>query len=110
MRTYGRDSNGNWNVVETDANGYSDYVYITTLIQTLKLVLGESPFFANRGIPAHRSVVQQVFPDYYVTYTQQLFSQYFASLIISKVDSTTPIYNVNIITNYGTKFQQEVMV
>jgi hypothetical protein len=83
-------------------------VYVTWLIQVLKLVLGESPFYANYGIPAVLSVVQQIFPDYYVSVVQQQFQQYFASLIISKVPSTTPTYNVNILFFNGTTFQAVV--
>jgi len=105
MRTYGRttDEFGNktWVVVTTDANGFNDNVYLTTLAQVLKLNLGESPFFGNYGIPAHPSVVQQVFPDYYVQITQQQFAQYFASLIVSKASSPSPVYNINVITHYG---------
>lgn len=102
MRTYGR-VNGVWTKVETDAAGFNDYVWITTLIQTLLLNLGESPFYGNFGIPAHPAVVQQVFPDYYVAVTQQQFSQYFASLIIAKQPSPTPTYRVSVTTNQGVK-------
>jgi hypothetical protein len=105
MRTYGRVTdeydNKKWVVVTTDANGFNDNVYLTTLIQVLKLNLGESPFFGNYGIPARPSVVQQVFPDYYVQTTQQQFAQYFASLIVAKVSAPTPIYNINVVTHYG---------
>ncbi|HII2979645.1 TPA: hypothetical protein ACY2HE_000873 [Yersinia enterocolitica] len=48
MRTWGRitDQNGNkrWVVVESDVNGDFSYGWLTTLIQTLKLGLGESRF------------------------------------------------------------------
>ena len=115
MRTYGRikDSDGNytqWVEVSQEATGNFESGYATTLIQVLKLSLGESPFYANYGIPAQRSVIQQVFPDYYVTITQQQFAKYFASLTISKVQSTDPVYNVDIVTTYGTKITNEVAV
>jgi hypothetical protein len=108
MRTYGRitnpDGSKTWVVVQTDANGYNDMVWLTTLIQTLKLNLGESPFYAQYGIPAQQSVIQQVFPDYYVALTQQVFSPYFASLVISKTPgATTPSYQVNVTTHQGVK-------
>jgi hypothetical protein len=110
LRTWGR-VNGIWEEVTTDANGYNDAVWITTLIQNLKLNLGESPFYANNGIPAQQSVLTQIFPDFYVAQVQQQFSQYFASLIISKVAaSLTPIYNVSIITNQGEKVAFPVAV
>lgn len=113
MRTYGRiyDEFGqpSWVEVTTDANGYNDAVWITTLVQCLKLSINESPFFADWGIPAQQSVVTQVQPDYYVTMMQQKFSQYFASLLITKVLGTaSPTYNVNIITNAGAKVSLKV--
>lgn len=108
MRTYGRvidplTGKKSWVVVQTDAQGNSDYVWITTLCQVLLLNLGESPFYANFGLPVHTSIVQQVSPDYYVARVQQQFAQYFASLIIAKVPGANPTYKVNIVTNQGTK-------
>lgn len=107
MRTYGRiyaeDGTYTWTLVQTDANGFNDYVWATTLIQVLLLNLGESPFFASFGLPAEQSVAQQIFPDLYVAMTQQLFAPYFASLIISKVTDPEPTYNVNIVTKAGVK-------
>src|ERR1700742_1102585 len=99
LRTWGRPrlqdgSIGPWTEVITDSSGFNDQVYFTTLCQVLLLNLGESPFWANYGIPAHQSVVTQVYPDYYITFTQQQFSQYFASLIIAKRNTADPQYNV----------------
>lgn len=114
MRTWGRvaDSDGNltiWEEVTTDKNGLNTGVYITTLIQTLKLVLGESPFYANVGIPSAQSVIQQIFPTFFVNQVQNQFAQYFASLIISQVPNiATPTYSVQIITLQGTNFSQLV--
>ena len=113
MRTYGRITNADgtrtWVVVETDANGNDDLVWLTTLIQTLKLNLGESPFYANYGIPAHPSVVSQVQPDFYVARTQQQFARYFASLSIAKVPGTvTPTYNVTVTTHQGVVLSAQV--
>lgn len=114
MRTYGRvkqqDGTTKWVEVAQEPNSNFEYGYITTLIQVLKLNQGESPFFSNYGIPAQRAVIQQVFPDFYVTLTQQQFAPFFASLQITKEDSTTPTYDVNIITTQGTKFQETVAV
>ena len=106
MRTWGRtyDANGNatWVEVTTDANGYNDSVYLTALAQVLKLNLGESPFFANYGIPAHQTVVTQVFPDFYALQTQSQFASYFASLSITRVPkSFPPVYNVQAVTHSG---------
>ncbi len=58
MRTYGRQYNADgtytWVEVSTDANGFDDAVWLTTMAQVLQLHLGESPFFANFGIPQYR--------------------------------------------------------
>lgn len=114
MRTWGRvyDLYGNatWVKVETDANGFNDMVYVTTLAQVLKLNLGESPFYANYGIPAHQSVMLQVFPDFYITYTQQQFAKYFASLIVAKVNTPDPRYNISVTTNQGVKLNTSVPI
>lgn len=108
MRTYGRVTNPltgvkTWQVVTTDANGFNDAVYLTTLIQVLLLNPGESPFYANYGIPAQQSLIQQFFPDFYVNRTQQQFAQFFGSLIVSKQESPDPYYTVNVITKAGSK-------
>ena len=100
MRTYGRinqvdNRGGTWVEVDTDANGYSENVYLTTLVQVLKLNLGESPFWGDYGIPAYQSVMTQVPPDFYVARTQQQFAPFFASLSITRVvGATQPTYNV----------------
>jgi hypothetical protein len=122
MRTYGRivpdplfPDQKKWVVVTTDDNGFNDMVWLTTLIQTIKLNLGESPFFANFGIPAHPSVVSQIAPDLYMSKTQQQYSKYFLSLIISRGPNApdergipSPNYQVSVITQYGA--QLTVMV
>ena len=104
MRTWGR-VNGVWTEVTTDANGYNDAVYVTTLAQVLKLGLGESPFFANYGIPAEQSVISQIQPDYYVMRTQQQFAQFFGTLIISKQaqlpNRPDPTYSLQVTTKQG---------
>lgn len=117
MRTYGRivpDPKGapnvkKWVEVETDAQGFNDYVYVTALIQVLKLNLGESPFYANYGIPAKPSVVTQVAPDFYVAQTQRQFAGFFANLVIARVPAPvglpkdTPTYNIAVTTHFGVK-------
>jgi hypothetical protein len=114
MRTYGRITNPNgsrtWVVVQTDVNGFDDWVYFTTLCQVLKLNLGESPFYAQYGLPAKQSIVQQVFPDFYVARTQQQFAQYFASVSITKQPSATPTYTVNVTTNRGVAMSATVVI
>lgn len=116
LRTWGRPflqdgSRGQWTEVTTDpTTGLNDLVYVTTLAQVLLLNLGESPFFANYGIPAHQSVVTQVFPDFYVTYTQQQFAGYFANLIVSKRPLPSPTYNVNVTTHAGQKLNADIPI
>lgn len=107
MRTYGRVTNASggltWVEVSTDANGFNDQVYLTALAQVLKLNLGESPFYANYGIPAQQTVVTQVFPDYYAMMTQSQFAPLFASLVISRVPgSNPPVYNITAVTHSGS--------
>lgn len=95
MRTWGRlgsidGQGGTWTLVETDANGDDSNVYLTALVQCLKLNLGESPFFGNFGIPAQQSVATQMPPDFYAMQTQQQFAGYFASLVINRVQASFP--------------------
>lgn len=100
-----------WQVVETDSQGFNDYVYITALIQCLKLSIGESPFWGDWGIPAKRSVVQQIAPDFYVALMQQRFAPYFASLQITRIQGTIqPTYDVALVTNQGVPFQAQIPV
>ncbi len=101
MRTYGRINQingigGQWVEITTDSNGFDDNVWLTTLVQTLKLSEGESPFWSSYGIPAVQSITQQVFPDLQVSLMQQAFAPNFASLIINRVQgSFPPVYSVN---------------
>lgn len=92
-----------WVEVQTTPEGFDDLVWVTSLIQVLKLNLNESPFYAQFGIPAHQSVVQQVFPDFYVALTQQKYAPHFASLIISKQNNPSPTYRVDITTHQGVR-------
>src|ERR1700730_788413 len=112
MRVYGRTfdelDKKHWVVIETDVAGNSEYVYVTALVQVFKLNLGESPFWANYGIPAKNSVLQQSAPDFYVAFTQMQYAKYFASLIIYKAAATfppKPTYNASVLLTTGTKFQ-----
>jgi len=115
MRTWGRitnpDGSRTWKLVETTADGFNDFVQLTTLAQTLLLNVNESPFFANYGIPARDSVQQQVFPDYWaIVQIQQQFASQFASLIIAKEDNPIPHYRINVITHNGVKLNRAVPI
>jgi hypothetical protein len=110
MRTFGRikDENGNptiWVEVATDpVTGDDTWVWVTTLIQVLKLNLNEAPYNANYGINAMNSVITQTHPDYQSTITQQQFAPYFANLSIAPGpadEDGNPTYNVNIVTKTG---------
>lgn len=114
MRTWGRvysdPDTWTWVEVSTDDQGFNDYVYITTLVQTLLLNLGESPFYADYGIPAQPAVIQQIFPDFYVAMTQQQFAPFFAALTVAKVDAAYPSYRINITTQQGVRVNAEVPI
>lgn len=115
MRTYGRtrDADGapTWVEVSTDAAGRNDLVYATALCQVLLLNLNESPFYANHGIPAKTSLIQQVAPDFYAMRTQQQFAQYFANLVIARDQrAAEPTYNVNITTHDGVRLNAAVPI
>lgn len=114
MRTYGRiyAANGTyrWVEVTTDVRGFNDAVYVTTLAQVLKLNLGESPFFANYGLPAKQSVLQQIAPDFQIALTQQQFAPYFASLIVAKTNRNPPTYRINAVTQQGSTISVEIPI
>jgi hypothetical protein len=99
MRTYGVDpKTGNWvEVTETS------YIWLATLAQTLRLNQGESPFYANYGIPAENSVLTQIPPDFAINRTQSQYAPYFASLTVIKQQNTlNPTYNINAVFLNGT--------
>ena len=104
-RTYGRvtDVYGHktWVEVLPTKSGALDYTYLTTLAQVCKLIPGESPFFANYGIPVNQSLITQIAPDYFVQRTQQQFAGYFAALALYKQPSFEPTYQLNVMTQEG---------
>jgi hypothetical protein len=104
MRTYGINENGVWvEVTETS------YIWLATLAQTLRLNQGESPYYANYGIPAHTSVMTQIPPDLAINRTQTQYSPYFASLTILKQQNTVnPTYNISALFQNGTTIQTSV--
>lgn len=96
--------NGAWTEISTDSNGFDDAVWLTTLLNCIQLSIGESPFFANYGIPAQQSIVTQVQPDFYISQLQSQFAQFFSSLqIIKQTGTRNPTYQINVITNQGAK-------
>jgi hypothetical protein len=101
-------------MVTTDQNGQDDLVWAVTLAQCFYLSPGESPFFAQYGIPAVQSVLSQVPPDFYVSRMQSLFSSHFASLIVSRLpnqpstlkEAPVPTYRVGIVSHQGSIWPQ----
>ena len=116
MRVYGRIANPNgsktWIEVSTDPKtGSNAWVYVTALCQVLQGVLGESPFYAQYGIPAQQSIIQQIAPDLYVQRIQQQFAQYFANLSISRDPlAKNPTYNVSATLLDGSPLSVTVQV
>ena len=114
MRTYGRvyaeDGSYTWQEVTTDASGQNDAVYLTTLIQVLKLNLGESPFWANFGIPIQQTIVNQLVPDFYVTAIQGQFAPFFSKLVITRQSSFPPTYLIQAMTHNGATLEVPVAV
>jgi len=104
LRTYGKTDSGQW--VEVTETGY---IWLATLAQTLRLNEGESPFYANYGIPAQQSVMSQIAPDAAINRTQTQYAPYFATLTIAKQpNATEPTYNISAIFQNGTVIQSQV--
>lgn len=99
-----------WVPITTDPDGDNSTVYLVNLIQVLLLCLGESPFYANYGIPAQPVVVQQFYPDIYMQLIQQQFAPYFANLLIVRVPDTKPHYRITATTLAGDTVSQEVAI
>jgi hypothetical protein len=110
-RVYAEDGTYTWTIVTPDANGNLDAIYITALIQTLRLNLNESPFWASIGIPAHPSVISQLYPNYYVNRIQQFYAPFFANLTIvfqgapfDAEERPVPTWDVNVLTKSGFSY------
>lgn len=106
--TYPNSPSYVWRRRKTDANGENGGVYVTNLVQVLKLNRNESPFYANYGIPGEQSVMSQIFPDFYVAQTQAQFSAFFASLLVARLPTPpppaldTPVYVINATLKSGS--------
>jgi hypothetical protein len=87
----------------------SNYIYLATLIQTLRLFENESPFYGNYGIPGYQSVRTQIAPDSAVNRTQSQYSAFFANLTVMKdQNATEPTYQILATFLDGTQIQQIV--
>jgi hypothetical protein len=108
-RTYNEDGTYQWVEVSTQPNGLNDFVFLVALAQCIKLNLGESPIYANAGIPQYTTIMTQTFPDFYMSRIQQQYAQYFASLTITRVPgSSPPQYNVRAVTHSGAVISQNI--
>lgn len=103
MRIWGRVG-GQWVMVDSPP----DAVNLTWLLQVFRLNLGESPFWADWGIPQYQTILTQIFPDFYVTRTQSRFSGLFASLAVTKGQSPDPVYNVTVTLHNGQQVSIDV--
>lgn len=102
MRTYGRIQSGPQAGIWVEITD-PDYVNLATLAQVLRLQQGESPFYANYGIPALQSVISQIAPDAAVARTQSQFAQFFASLSVTRVlAAADPTYNIRAVFPNGS--------
>lgn len=113
MITFGRDSNGQWHEVATDANGFYDDVYLTTLAQVLQSDVEESWLFPELGIPARQSVIGKTHPDYFVDRVRGYFAQFFASISITQttdIETNNPIYYIDVLKNDGSQFKDIIYV
>ena len=113
MRVWGRITNADgsrtWVEVSTGPDGLNQEVFITWLAQVLQLNLGESPFWADWGIPQYQTIMTQLFPTYYVMETQMRFQGMFAGLQVVPVAGTVdPTYNVNVLTKAGATINLQV--
>ncbi|CAB5282658.1 hypothetical protein IST455A_05828 [Burkholderia multivorans] len=116
--TFKRDDDGAyyWEVVDTPDTGDASQFWITALTQNLQLVLGESPFNGNSGVPFFDAVDTQVPPDLYVQLIQQKYAPYFLTLTITRVpqnqeraDGTFALtYNVTAVLKNGELYQQNI--
>jgi hypothetical protein len=85
------------------------YIWLATLVQTLRLSTNESPYYANYGIPAQTSVNTQIPPDIALNTIQQQYAPYFKSLTILRQQNTTnPTYNIRAVFLDGTTIQSVV--
>jgi hypothetical protein len=113
MITFGRDASGLWREVDTDANGFDDDCYLTTVAQVLQSQLGESPFFAQYGLPARQSVTSRTHPDYFINRVREQFANMFTSLsIVKTVDLTNnePTYYIDALKLNGSAASETIMI
>lgn len=120
MRVWGRQVNSDlsysWIEVTTDANGYNDEAMLTAFCQVLQLQPGESPFYAQYGVPSIQAVQSQLYPTANVYYMQQIYSPNFIALSVTPTSqketngAATPVYNVVAVANSGAILSAQVAI
>lgn len=113
-----RDSDGafTWETVETPDTGDASQFWVTALSQNLQLILGESPFNGNSGVPVFDSIETQVPPDLYVQLIQQKYAPYFLTLTIARIpqaqkraDGSLAVqYKVTAVLKNGQLYEQTI--
>ncbi|WP_143331011.1 hypothetical protein [Burkholderia aenigmatica] len=116
--TFIRDSDGafTWEAIETPDTGDASQFWVTALSQNLQLILGESPFNGNTGVPVFDAIDTQVPPDLYVQIIQQQYASHFLSLTIARVPnnqkrsdgSLALTYNVTAVLRNGMVYTQNI--
>lgn len=113
MRIYHKIKDENTNrtkwIIITDP----DEIYVFWLIEVLRLILGESPFSADWGIPATETIATNIYPDYYVSIVKEKFAPYFQYLSIERLDHNVDravVYKVEIIKLNGQSVSENIKV
>ena len=93
MRVWGRETQSDgtrkWVAYGDNYDGGTDLAYFIWLQQALLLHVGESPFNTSWGGWSLSGLARAVYPDIYMTQTQQRMAPYFSSLSIKRVSSAT---------------------
>lgn len=100
-RVMGSDGKRTWQPVDNDQGN------IAWLQNALLLQLGESPFWTDWGLPVSKTLVSQIWPDYYLNMTQQRFRDVFPTLQVTRqrVDGQSdPVYSIRAILSDGTAY------
>jgi hypothetical protein len=71
---------------------------VTIVKHELQLRVGESPFFADAGIPAEDSIITQQEPDYFVNQVKARYQSKFNRFDISKISGNPLVYNIALTT------------
>jgi len=76
-------------------------IWVTIVKHELQLRVGESPFFADAGIPAEDSIITQQEPDYHVNNVKRRYEAKFRRFDIVKRSIVPLIYDIALTTRNG---------